>query len=189
MIFQNCAVLVSYHCYQISSPNISQKIFWWQNLNLHSLSLSLSLSLCHFLCSLQMRAISWSVTLHQAGKACQEETLNLIGPICNLWKKWNAFKMVCVSWRWFARTVLFWHCITNIAYHLISSQNISRKIFWHQNLNLHSLPLYPLSLFNWSWYLLPAFPTHWCNLLLCHGSSTAPQHLLENIFVDWHLVD
>ncbi len=41
----------------------------------------------HFLCQLRMGAISQSVTLHQARKACQRQAFQLIVPICKLRRK------------------------------------------------------------------------------------------------------
>ncbi len=41
----------------------------------------------HFLRNLRLSAMSQIVTLHQAGKACRLQTLQLIGPIQKLWGK------------------------------------------------------------------------------------------------------
>jgi len=44
---------------------------------------------CYFLPNLLIVQISEGVTLHKAGKACQGQTLSLIGAICNSSRKWS----------------------------------------------------------------------------------------------------
>jgi hypothetical protein len=64
----------------------NRKKYFWPGLNDRS-SLETIFTTLHFLHNLQMSPISASITQQEVGKACQEQTLKLIGPIRNLQRK------------------------------------------------------------------------------------------------------
>ncbi len=51
----------------------------------------------HFLLNLHMDPLDQSIRLRGFGKACQWQTLKLIGPICKSWWKWSVVNMTPVT--------------------------------------------------------------------------------------------
>ncbi len=75
----------------------NRKKYFWRGLNDRS-SRGTIFTTLHFLHNLQMRPISASITQLEVGKACQGQTLQLIGPIRNLQRK--DFRSLSLSVEW-----------------------------------------------------------------------------------------